>query len=97
MAKYGDFRERLQIIRNDHQCFILPRLRQPSLNVHDQSLTSMNTSVVDRKFYKKCNPILPSKCCHPSMINNNLSFTLTQTNLDQLEKLIQAEVRKNKI
>ncbi len=101
MTKYGDFRERLQIIRNDHQCFMqfqLPRIKQQSLNVRGQSTSSVKKLLADgnnRKSHKNCDPLLPSECCHSSIIKNNRSFTLNTTDLDKLEKLIEAEVTKN--
>ncbi len=54
-------------------------------------MSSVKNSVKDSR-NKKCDPLLPSECCH-----SNLPFTLNQNDLDELEKLIQAEVRKIKI
>ena len=103
MAKYGDFRGRLQTIRNDRQCFMqfqLPRLKQPPLDVRIPSSTSVRKSQIDdsnRKVHKKCDPLLLTpECCRLSTLKNNLSFTLSQNDLDELETLIQAEVIETK-
>lgn len=85
MTKYGDFRERLQLIRNDQQCFKqfqLPRIKQ-------QSMIDSN-----RNLKKKCDPLLPSECCHSSIMKNNRSFPLNKTDLDKLKELIEDEVAK---
>jgi hypothetical protein len=98
--KYGDFRERLQIIRNDHQCFMqfqLPRLKQQSSNVHVQSTSTVKKPLFNgsnRILHKKCDPLLPSECCHSSITKNNRSFVLNKTDLD---KIIEAEVIKIQI
>ncbi|CAF1016136.1 unnamed protein product [Rotaria sordida] len=103
LIKYGDFRERLQTIRNDHECFMqlqLPRIKQKSLNIRVQSLTSIKKPLVDvnnRKFDKKCHPLLPSECCHSPITKKNHLLTLNQTDLDDLEKLIEAENFPNNI
>ncbi len=97
MIKYGDFRERLQIIRNDQQCFMqfqLPHIKQHSFNVRRQSLSSIKKSIVGSN--RKCDPLLPSECCHLSITKNNRSFALNKTDLEKLEKLIEAEVIKTK-
>jgi hypothetical protein len=68
--------------------FQLPRLKQRSLNTD-----TVKKPVVDRgnrKFHRKCDPLLPSECCH-----SNLPFTVNQNDVDELEKLMQAEVTKN--
>ncbi|CAF2432045.1 unnamed protein product [Rotaria sp. Silwood2] len=97
LTKYGDFRERLQSIRNDHECFKklqLPRIKEKSVNIHIQSSTSRKKSTIDvnnQKLHKKCDSLLSSECFHPSIMKKNHSLALDQTELDELEKLIQAE------
>ncbi|CAF3398798.1 unnamed protein product [Rotaria sp. Silwood1] len=97
LTKYGDFRERLKTIRNDHECykqFQLPRIKQKSLNISVESSALEKKPLVDgnnRKLDKKCDPLLPSECCHSSIMRKNHALTLDQTELDELEKLIQAE------
>jgi len=91
--KYGDFRERLQIIRNDHQCFMqfqLPRLKQQSTSSVKKPLVNGSNRIL----HKKCDLLLPSECCHSSITKNNRSFVLNKTDLD---KIIEAEVIKIQI
>ncbi|UJR26721.1 hypothetical protein I4U23_008036 [Adineta vaga] len=91
--KYGDFRERLQIIQKDQQCFTqfqLPRIRQKSSNVHNRSSIPLKTSTVkniNRSInQRKCNSLLPIECCR----NDHLSFLSNSTDREKLEKLMQA-------
>jgi hypothetical protein len=91
LNKYGDFRERLQTIRNDQQCFMqfqLPRIKQKSFNVRVQSSKAVKKAVVDGN---KCHSLLPMECCHSSLTKNNRLFAWNKTDL---EKLIEAEVIK---
>jgi len=80
--------------------FQLSRFKQQSLNVRGQSTSSVKNLLADGsngKSHKKCDPLLPSECCHSSITKTNRSFTLNKTDLDKLEKLIEAEVIKIKI
>ncbi len=86
MDKYGDFRERSRIIRNDQQClmkFKLPRIKQRSSKLTNESVP------VDSN---RCDSLLPPDCCHSLKTKNNLSFVLNKSEREKLEKLIEAEV-----
>jgi hypothetical protein len=91
LNKYGDFRERSRIIRNDQQCFMkfrLPRIKQQSSNSTSKSVFVGS----NRKSPKKCDSLLPPDCCQLAIIKNDLSFLLNKSDREKLEKLIESEV-----
>lgn len=98
LVKYGDIHERLQTIKNEHQNikdYQLPRLQSKLLNIHIQPSTSMKKSVADSnnwKFHDKCDPSLPLEDCFSSKAKPHFPIALSQIDLNELEKLMQAEV-----
>ncbi|CAF3683964.1 unnamed protein product [Rotaria socialis] len=91
LNKYGDFRERLQTIKKDHEClalqYQLSNIKQKSINTRFRSSTASKNPKHDishRKLFNK-------RSSHSSITKKNLSCKVNQIDVDELEQLIQAE------
>ncbi|CAF3917158.1 unnamed protein product [Rotaria magnacalcarata] len=91
LNKYGDFRERLQTIKKDHEClalqYQLSNIKQKSINTRFRSSTASKNpkhGISRRKLFNKCSS-------HSSITKMNLSCKVNQIDVDELEKLIQTE------
>ncbi|CAF1119030.1 unnamed protein product [Adineta ricciae] len=92
LSKYGDFRERLNMIRSGHQCltqFQLSKLKRQSFSVHQrtQYSNSVKTNYNQRVQRQECQSILPVECCR----NDQLTVPLSLADRKNLERLMQDE------